>query len=110
GCKKDQKDLYYTYTSYTQPPTAYHYDISTGTSTLYRAPEVKFNPDDYETTQVEYVSWDGVTGTMFVTMKKGLKLDGNNPTLLYGYGGFNISLTPSFSIANIAFLERGGIY
>ncbi len=110
GCKKEDKSFYYTFTSFTRPPTIYRYDIASGKSELYQAPKVKFNPDDFETTQVEYTSWDGVTGTMFIIKKAGQKLDGNTPTQLYGYGGFNISLTPTFSVANLAFVELGGIY
>lgn len=110
GCKKEEQSFYYTFTSFTRPPTIYNYDIKSGKSELYIEPDVKFNPNDFETSQVEYVSPDGVTGTMFIIKKAGQKLDGNTPTQLYGYGGFNISLTPSFSVANLAFVERGGIY
>ncbi|WP_246625354.1 prolyl oligopeptidase family serine peptidase [Edaphocola aurantiacus] len=110
GAHKDDKDFYYTYTSFINPPTIYHYDIATGKSTLFRKSSAKFNPEEYETKQVFYPSKDGTKVPMFITYKKGMKLDGNNPTMLYAYGGFNISLTPSFSMALIPFLESGGVY
>jgi prolyl oligopeptidase len=110
GGKRSDTETFYTFTSYTVPGRIYRYDLPTGTSTLWREPKVDFNPDTYETKQVFYASKDGTRVPMFLTYKKGLKLDGQNPTLLYGYGGFNISLTPSFSVANLAWLERGGIY
>jgi len=110
GAHKTDQHLYYSFTSYTHPATIFKYDISTGQSTLYKKAEVKFNTGDYETKQVFYPSKDGTQVPMFITYKKGIKLDGNNPTLLYAYGGFNISITPSFSISNIAFLENGGVY
>ena len=84
--------------------------MKTGESTLFREPKVKFNPDDYEVKQVFYTSKDGTKIPMFITHKKGLKLDGNNPTLLYGYGGFNISLTPAFSVAELVWMEMGGVF
>lgn len=102
--------FFYTFTSFTYPATIYKYDIKTGGSTLYRASEAKFDPEAFETRQVFFTSKDGTKVPMFVTHKKGLKLDGTNPTLLYGYGGFNINLTPSFSVVNLPFLENGGIY
>ncbi|MCC6185623.1 MAG: S9 family peptidase, partial [Chitinophagaceae bacterium] len=86
------------------------YDIATVKSELYKKSEVKFDPENYETKQVFFPSKDGAEVSMFITFKKGIKLDGNNPTLLYGYGGFNISLTPAFSVANAVFLENGGVY
>ncbi len=107
---KEDKQLYYTFTSFTYPATIFKYDISTGQSSLYKKSEVKFNTADYETKQIFYTSKDGTKVPMFITGKKGITLDGNNPTLLYAYGGFNISITPAFSISNIAFLENGGIY
>lgn len=110
GGKKDDKDFFYSYTSFNTPPTIYHYTIATGKSELFRRPEVKINPDDYVTVQSFFKSKDGVSVPMFITYKKGLKLDGNNPTLIYGYGGFNIALTPAFSISNAFFLEQGGVY
>ena len=87
--------LFYSFTSFTSPATIYKYDIATGKSEVYKKPEVKFNPDLYETKQVFYPSKDGTKVPMFIIHKKGVKLDGTNPTMLYGYGGFNISLTPS---------------
>lgn len=110
GCKKEDDNFYYTFTSFTYPPTIFHYNIKSGRSVLYKKSEVKFNPEDYETKQVFYPSKDGTMVPMFITHKKGLKLNGKNPTLLYAYGGFNINLTPSFSVANMAFIENGGIY
>lgn len=103
-------EAFYFFTSFTNPGESYHYDIATGKSTLFRKTEVKFNTDQFETKQVFYPSKDGTRVPMFLVYKKGLVLDGNNPAMLYGYGGFNISLTPSFSISRIAFLERGGVY
>ncbi|PZP51469.1 MAG: S9 family peptidase [Pseudopedobacter saltans] len=110
GCKKEDKSFYYTFTSFTYPATIFKYDIVSGKSTLFRKSEVKFNPSDYEIKQVFYSSKDGTKVPMFITCKKGLRLDGNNPTLLYAYGGFNINITPSFSVSNMVFLENGGIY
>ena len=110
GGKRSDTESFYSFTSYTVPGRIYRYDPATGTSTLWREPKVDFSPDAYETKQVFYLSKDGTRVPMFLTYKKGLKLDGSNPTLLYGYGGFNISLTPSFSVANLAWLERGGVY
>src|SRR5581483_3029177 len=109
GQRKD-KQTFYSYTSYTTPPTIYRYDMVTGRSELFRKPKLAFNPDDYETRQVFYTSKDGTRVPMFITAKKGLKLDGSNPTLLYGYGGFNISLTPTFSVAALVWMEMGGVY
>jgi prolyl oligopeptidase len=91
---------FYSFTSFTRPTTIYRYDLRTGTSTVFREPKVKFNPDDYESKQVFYNSKDGTRVPMFITHRKGLKLNGKNPTVLYGYGGFDISLTPSFSVSN----------
>jgi prolyl oligopeptidase len=110
GGEKDDKFVFYTFTSFTFPPTIYRYDLASRKSSVFRAPEVSFNPDDYETKQVFYASKDGTKIPMFLTYRKGIKLDGTNPTLLYGYGGFNISLTPAFSPLRIPFLEQGGIY
>lgn len=110
GAKAKDKDFYYTFTSFTTPAEIYHFDIATSKSTLYRKSEIKFNTADYETKQVFVNSPDGTQVPMFITHKKGIKLDGTNPTILYAYGGFNISLTPSFSVANTVFLEQGGIY
>lgn len=110
SCDKEDKTLFYSFTSFTYPTTIFEYDLKTGQSKLYRSSEAKFNPDNFETKQVFYTSKDGTKVPMFITHKKGLKMDGNNPTLLYAYGGFNISLTPSFSVLNIAFIENGGVY
>lgn len=110
GGWRDDKFVFYTFTSFTFPPTIYRYDLATRKSTVFRQPEVDFNPTDYETRQVFYPSKDGTKIPMFITYKKGIKLDGSNPTMLYGYGGFNISLPPSFSPLRIGFLEQGGIF
>lgn len=110
GGKQKDTETFYTYSSYNAPPTIYHYDMKTGKSTLYRQAKVKFNPDDFEVKQVFYTSKDGTRVPMFISHKKGIKLDGTNPTLLYGYGGFNISQTPGFSVSRIVWMEMGGIY
>lgn len=110
GAKAIDTEFYYSFTSFTTPSTIYKYDIASGESKLYRKSEIKFNSEDYQTKQVFVPSKDGTMVPMFITHRKDLIIDGNNPTLLYAYGGFNISLTPSFSVANIAFLENGGIY
>lgn len=110
GGDKEDTVLYYTFTSFTTPSTIYKYDIESGESELYEMPNVDFNPDDYETKQVFYTSKDGTRVPMFITHKKGLELDGKNPTYLYAYGGFNISLTPSFSPTRVVWLENNGIY
>ena len=109
GGKRHETETFYAYTDYTVPTTLYRYDIPTGTSTLYRQPQVAFDPGDYETHQVFYESKDGTKIPLFLTHKKGLALDGQNPTYLYGYGGFDISLTPSFSPGQVVWLEMGGI-
>lgn len=108
--KQEENDLYYTYTSYIYPPTIFHYDIKTGKTDVFKKPAVKFDPSRYESRQVKYTSSDGTVVPMIITYRKGLQLDGSNPTMLYGYGGFNISLTPSFSISNLSFMEAGGVY
>ena len=110
GAKKEEKELYYSFTNYVTPGSIYKYDIETGTSELFRKPNIDFNPENYESKQVFYNSKDGTKVPMIITHKKGLTLDGKNPTILYGYGGFNVSLTPSFSIANAVWMEQGGIY
>lgn len=110
GAKLGDKELYYSFTSYVYPPTIFKYNIETGKSELYKASGVDFDPAKYESKQVFYTSKDGTEVPMIVTYKKGIELDGSNPTLLYGYGGFNISLTPSFSTSNIVLLEQGGVY
>ncbi len=108
--KQEDKKVFYTFTSFTYPPTIFEYDLETGESELFNKPELEFNPEDFESKQVWYKSKDGTEVPMFIVYKKGLSLEGKNPTLLYGYGGFNISLTPSFSTSNIFFLENGGVY
>ncbi len=108
--KATDKETFYAFTSFTVPTTIYRYDMVSGESTIFRQPRVDFNPNDYETKQVFYTSKDGTKLPMFITHKKGLKLDGNNPTYLYGYGGFNISLTPGFSVGNLVWMEMGGVY
>lgn len=110
GGESDDSELYYTFTSFTYPSTVFRYDIESGASELYERPEVAFNPDQYETRQVFYESKDGTEVPMFIVQKKGVELNGNYPTLLYGYGGFNISLTPSFSTRWISWLEMGGVF
>ena len=110
GGKTEEMETYYTYTSYVYPSTIFKYDIKTGTSGVYKTSDVKFDPKQYESKQVFYKSKDGTKIPMIITYKKGMKLNGRNPLMLYGYGGFNISLTPAFSISNLVFLEHGGIY
>jgi prolyl oligopeptidase len=110
GGKEDAKENYYTFTSFTYPSTIFKYDIASGKSTLYEKPTIDFNADEYETKQVFYASKDGTQIPMFITHKKGIELNGKNPTMLYGYGGFSVSLQPSFSTARIVWLENGGIY
>ncbi len=110
GGKRAEKETFYSFTSFTVPGRVYRYDFATGTSTLWRQPKVGFDPDAFETRQVWVTSKDGTKLPMFITHRKGLKPDGNTPVLLYAYGGFNISLTPSFSVANLVWLEMGGIY
>jgi prolyl oligopeptidase len=108
--KRHDTETFYSFTSFTTPGTIYRYDMKTGKSEIFRQPQVDFNADDYETKQIFYTSKDGTKLPMFITHKKGIKLDGNNPTYLYGYGGFNISLTPSFSVSLLIWLEMGGVY
>ncbi len=110
GGKATDKETFYAFTGFTTPTAIYRYDMTTGKSTIFRQPKVDFNPADYETKQVFYKSKDGTKVPMFITHKKGLKLDGNNPTFLYAYGGFNISLTPAFSVGNLVWMEMGGVY
>lgn len=110
GAKKDDEELYYTFTSFTYPSTIFKYDIEKGTSELYWKPNIKFNPDDFETKQVFYNSKDGTKVPMFIVYKKGIELNGKNPTYLYAYGGFNISLKPGFDLRKLVWLENGGIY
>ncbi len=108
--KASDKETFYSFTGFTTPTTIYRYDMNTGKSTVFRQPKVDFNPADYETKQVFYKGKDGTKVPMFITHKKGLKLDGNNPTYLYGYGGFNVSLSPAFSVGNLVWMEMGGVY
>ncbi|HET9054280.1 MAG TPA: prolyl oligopeptidase family serine peptidase, partial [Cyclobacteriaceae bacterium] len=110
GARSNEKELYYSFTSFTYPTTIFRYDIASGKSTLYYQPKVDFNPEDYETKQVFYTSKDGTKVPMFIVHKKGLELNGKNPTWLYAYGGFNISLTAGFSSSRILWLENGGVY
>jgi len=110
GAKRDEKELYYSFSSYTYPSTIFKYDIEKGESSLYRKPEIDFEPSSYITEQVFYQSRDYTPIPMFITYKKGLDKNGKNPTILYGYGGFNISQTPRFSTTNIVWLENGGVY
>ncbi|WP_029281889.1 prolyl oligopeptidase family protein [Pedobacter sp. R20-19] len=107
---KEDKEFFYTFTNFTTPGTIYHYDIVKAKSALYKKSELKLNTDHYETSQVFYPSKDGTKVPMFIVHKKGIKLDGNNPVYLYAYGGFQVSLTPSFSLSRMLFLEKGGIY
>ncbi len=108
--KRTDKETFYAFTSFTSPATVYRYDPQAGKSTVFRQPKVDFDPTLYETKQVFYNSKDGTRVPMFLTYKKGLKLDGQNPVLLYAYGGFDISLTPFFSVPNLVWLEMGGVY
>lgn len=107
---QDDQETFYSFTSFTTPTAVYHYDLTTGKSTIFHQPELDFDPGHYETKQIFYTSKDGTRVPMFVCHKKGITLDGNNPTYLYGYGGFNIPLTPSFSSSTLVWLEMGGIF
>lgn len=109
GGRMEDEEIYYTFTSYVYPPTIFKYNIASGTSELYKRSGVDFEPENFESTQVFYQSKDGTKIPMIITHKKGVELNGKNPTYLYGYGGFNVSLTPRFSTANIVFLENGGV-
>ncbi|HEV2763263.1 MAG TPA: prolyl oligopeptidase family serine peptidase, partial [Pyrinomonadaceae bacterium] len=108
--KRSDKETFYSFTSFTTPTTIYRYNMETGKSTVFRQPKVDFDPTQFETKQVFYTSKDGTRIPMFITHKKGLKLDGQNPTILYGYGGFSISMTPGFSVSNLVWMEMGGVY
>lgn len=108
--KKEEKELYFSFTNYNTPSSTYKFDADKGSYDIYWKPEIDFSPDNYESKQVFYESKDGTKIPMIITHKKGLELNGKNPTILYGYGGFNISLTPSFSSANAVWMEQGGIY
>lgn len=110
GGKNSDKETFYSFTNYITPPTIFHYDIASGKSTIFKQAKVDFDSSAFETKQVFFSSKDGTQVPMFITHKKGVKLDGSNPTLLYGYGGFNINITPGFSPANAQWLEMGGIY
>ncbi len=108
--KRHDTEGFVSFSSFTTPTTIYRYDALTGKSTIFRQPTVDFDPEDYVTKQVFYPSKDGIKIPLFITHRKDLRLDGNNPTYLYAYGGFNVSITPSFSIANLVWLEMGGVY
>lgn len=108
--KMEEKDLYFSFTNYNTPGSSYKFNVENGTYEQYWKPQIDFDPDAYESTQVFYTSKDGTRVPMIITYKKGLELNGKNPTILYGYGGFNISLTPSFSIVNAVWMEQGGVY
>ena len=110
GAKKQETNLYYSFTNYLTPGSIYSFDIATGISKLYKKPNIDFNSQEYQSKQIFYTSKDGTQVPMIITHKKGMVLDGTNPTILYGYGGFNISLTPSFSITNAVWMEQGGVY
>ncbi len=110
GTKKAEKETYYTFTSYVYPTTVFKYDIASGTSEIYKRSGVDFDPEQYESKQVFYSSKDGTKIPMIITHKKGIELNGKNPTLLYAYGGFGVNLTPSFSTSNLILLQQGGIY
>jgi prolyl oligopeptidase len=110
GGKRTDTETFYSFSSFATPPSTFRYDLITGESTLLRRANVDVDPGKFEVKQVFYASKDGTKIPMFITHKKGLKLDGNQPTLLYGYGGFNIPMTPSFSISRVAWMEMGGVY
>lgn len=110
SAKRNEPLAFFSFNTFTSPTSIYKYDIVNNEVSLYKKPEIQFNSEEYETNQVFYSGKDGTQIPMFITHKKGLKLDGNNPTLLYGYGGFNISVTPSFSVSRAVFMEQGGIY
>ncbi|WP_298478474.1 prolyl oligopeptidase family serine peptidase [uncultured Maribacter sp.] len=110
GGKKDDTHFYFSFSNYKTPSSSYKYNVKNGEYSLYWKPEIDFDSDEYESNQVFYTSKDGTKIPMLITHKKGLVLDGTNPTILYGYGGFNVSLTPSFSITNAVWMEQGGIY
>jgi prolyl oligopeptidase len=110
GGKKEETDLYFSFTNYNTPSSTYKFNLAAGTYSLYWKPEIDFDPALFESKQVFYNSKDGTKIPMIITYKKGIELNGKNPTILYGYGGFNISLTPSFSSANAVWMEQGGVY
>ncbi|MDA7978036.1 MAG: prolyl oligopeptidase family serine peptidase [Pirellulales bacterium] len=106
----EDMETFYSFTSYVDPGTIYRYDFETGESNVFKQPQVLYDPDQFTTQQVFYESKDGTRIPMFISYKKGLSLNGENPTLLYGYGGFNISITPRYSVQNVVFMERGGVF
>jgi prolyl oligopeptidase len=108
--RKDHNETFYDFMSFNTPPVIYHYDMTTGKAEVFRRPSLKFNPDDYEVTQVFYNSKDGTRVPMFICHKKSVKPSVNTPAYLYGYGGFNVSVTPAFSISALAWMEMGGIF
>ena len=108
--KKEEKELYFRFTNYNTPSSSYKFDVETGTYEQYWKPEIDFDPEQYESKQVFYTSADGTKVPMMITYRKGLELNGKNPTILYGYGGFDISLTPNFSTINAIWMEQGGVY
>jgi prolyl oligopeptidase len=110
SAREEDNVLYYYFTNYITPTSNYKYDIESGTTELYNQPEIDFDSAEYESKQVFYASKDDTKIPMIITHKKGVELNGNNPTMLYGYGGFNVSLTPGFSTANVTWLENGGVY
>lgn len=110
GAKKEDTELYYSFANYITPGSIYKLDLESGNSELYYEPKIDFDSKDFESKQIFYTSKDGTKVPMIITYKKGLALNGNNPTILYGYGGFNISLTPRFNVANVVWMENGGVY
>src|SRR5262249_42414261 len=108
--RRADTETFYSFASFATPPTIYRYDLITGRSTFFRQVQVKFQPEDYEVKQVFYQSKDGTRVPMFLAYKKGIRLDGSTPTLLYGYGGFSIPMTPSFVISRVAWMEMGGVF
>lgn len=110
NAKKDEKETYFSFTNYNTPGKIYKMNLDSGDYQLYWEPKIDFNSDNFESKQVFYISKDGTKVPMIITYKKGIKLDGKNPTILYGYGGFNVSLTPNFNISNAVWLENGGVY
>jgi prolyl oligopeptidase len=108
--EREEAEMFYSFTSFLYPQTIFRFDFTSGETSTFRAPEIDFDPSGYETRQVFYPSADGTNIPMFITHRKGMRLDGSNPTYLYGYGGFNISRTPSFSISNLVWMEMGGVY
>lgn len=108
--KRREKETFFSFQSYSRPSTIYRYDMTTGKSTVFREPKADFKPDDYETKQVFYKGKDGTRIPMFISYKKGLKLNGNNPTFLYGYGGFDIAITPRFRVSTMVWMEMGGVH